>query len=267
MRKIISHQIIVLIQWGFICGLIYAQLSLFVVDALAQDPTAEPPSSNSPADRFIDFRVDDDDIESGECIEFSWIVRGDIDRVEFNQKDDNKDAVLVSSLDDREECPTAQAEFELTVRWLDGAKTTREIEVDVNTANNNDNSDGDSDGGGSSNSSSNTGSGGAGTSPTVGVFVQVTPILITNTLFNIRETPVPESSDTTAAGELLASVSGNVPVKPTGVLGTIVQLPETGEQPALPQQTALFPRVSQLAALLGGVIFSLLLLRLLQKSA
>jgi hypothetical protein len=73
------------------------------------EPTPMPTSTvppTTPNNRFIDFRVDDDEIESGECVRFSWIVKGDIGIVEFNEIDDNKDALLVSAEGNQEACPT-----------------------------------------------------------------------------------------------------------------------------------------------------------------
>jgi len=255
----LSQRIFIVVAVGFI-------LSLFALNAAAQGPTVTPTAGvpvaptpgTSPADRFIDFRVDDDDIDTGECVEFSWVVRGDIDRVEFDQKDDDKGPVLVASLDDREECPTEDTDYELVVRWLDATKMIRKIEVEVH---NNGNTD-------SSSSSSNNSGGGATDNggvinTTAGVFVQVTPILITNTLFNIRVTPVPGSAEAeaSAAAAAVPAAPGEATVKPSGILGTIQELPETGSQAVHPQPA--FVTIGGWFILVGGFIFSLGLLKLM----
>src|SRR5574341_733041 len=66
----------------------------------APTPTATTVPGGTPTGRLVDFRVDNSDVDSGECVQFSWVVRGDIDRVEFDKKDDNKDPLLVSDLAD-----------------------------------------------------------------------------------------------------------------------------------------------------------------------
>jgi hypothetical protein len=268
MKQILFRQTLILNRWTGLWLAIAIYLSVFTFEAAAQDPTATPEVTPtlgvpvaptpiySPEDRFIDFRVDDDDIDAGECVEFSWVVRGDIDRVEFDQRDDDKEAILVADLDDREECPIKDTDYELIVRWLDNTKTTSKIEVTVGESSS-------TDTGSDSSSSSGTNNSGSGTNTTVGVFVQVTPILITNTLFNIRVTPVPGSSEDTAGAAVpaVSSAPGTVPVEPTGVLGTINTLPETGRQ-SVPAEPEPWSFVGGWIILFGGFIFSLLLLKL-----
>jgi hypothetical protein len=224
------------------CGLICSQLGLFPRTAAAQDPTTEPTSlptptpaptwtptptpvnatnptatptttsgnpAATPAGRLVDFRVDDDEIDQGECVTFSWVVRGDIDRVEFDQRDDDKAAVLVSAMDTRQECPDEETDYDLIVSWLDGTRTTRGIEIEVNGASS-----------GSSGSSGN--SAGSGTTAPAGttVFVPVTPIPIAGT-------PVSTGGGTVQQA-VYQSTAGGVVVTPVGVLGSVQVLPETG---------------------------------------
>jgi hypothetical protein len=155
---------------------------------------------------LVDFRADDDEIDKGDCVMFSWVVRGDIDRVEFDKREDDRDPVLVSNMDSREECPDGDTDYDLIVRWLDGTQTTRSIEIEV---------DADSDG-----SDSNSGGGGAATPSGVGVFVNVTPILITDTLGSVEDGALQQAS--------YQDTSGGVGVTPGGVLGSVKVLPETG---------------------------------------
>ena len=257
----LSRRIFIFVAVGLI-------LSLLAFNAAAQEPTAEPtvtPTAGvpvaptpgtSPADRFIDFRVDDDDIDTGECVEFSWVVRGDVDRVEFDQRDDDKGPVLVAGLDDRQECPTEDTNYELIVRWLDSTKTTRKVEVEVDDSGSNNSDSSNNSGGGADN-------GGGVINTTAGVFVQVTPILITNTLFNIRVTPVPGSAEAqvSAAAPAIPAAPGEAAVKPSGILGTIQELPETGSRAMHPQPA--LPTVGGWFILAGGFIFSLGLFKLI----
>jgi hypothetical protein len=221
------------------CGLIYSQLGLFAPNVAAQEPTGEPTSlatptpaptwtptptpvntadptatptttsgnpAATPAGRMVDFRVDDDEIDQGDCATFSWVVRGDIDRVEFDQRDDEKAAVLVSAMDTREECPDEETDYDLIVSWLDGTRTTRGIEIDVNGA--------------SSGSSGSSAGGGTTTPAGTTVFVPVTPIPIAGTPVSV--------GDGTVQQAVYQSTSGGVVVTPVGVLASVQVLPETG---------------------------------------
>jgi hypothetical protein len=144
-------------------------------------PTVEPSPAQTPSDpdatpigRVVEFRVDDDDIDQGTCVQFSWVVKGDYAWVEFNILRDGKNPYLVSETDDRQECPTEDTEYELMVSWLDGTYTKSErikVKVDSN------NGDGDS-------------GNGSGTSATPASFVQVTPILLPSTPIPVVVTPV-----------------------------------------------------------------------------
>jgi hypothetical protein len=134
---------------------------------------------------------------------FSWVVRGDIDTVEFDQIGDGKEAVLVSDMDSRQECPEEETTYELVVTWLDSTETTRSIEIEVDV-------DGTGDG---------SGGGDSGGTPTPGgtaTFVFVTPI-------PIATTPVSAGNSTPVQG-----ASGAVVVTPVGALGSVKVLPETG---------------------------------------
>jgi hypothetical protein len=153
---------------------------------------------------MIDFRVDEDEIIKGECVMFSWVVRGDIDRVEFDQIGDGKVALLVSDMDSGQECPEEETTYELVVTWLDSTETTRSIEIEVDA-------DGTGDGSGD-----NGASGGTPTPGGTATFVLVTPI-------PIATTPVSAGYSTPVQG-----VSGVVVVTPVGALGSVKVLPETG---------------------------------------
>src|SRR5512135_2538495 len=50
--------------------------------ATATSPSGTPAT---PTGRSVDFRVDDTKISAGECVLFSWVVKGDIDKVEFDE--------------------------------------------------------------------------------------------------------------------------------------------------------------------------------------
>jgi hypothetical protein len=239
-KQTISYRTLNLIRWICICGVICSQLGLFIPNVAAQEPTSEPTSlptptpaptwtptptpvntpnpaatptatsanpAATPAGRLVDFRVDDDEIDKGDCVMFSWVVRGDIDRVEFDKRDDDKAPVLVSAMDTRQECPDEQTDYDLFVTWLvDGTQTTRSIEIEV-------------DGGGSGSGGSSAG-GGTTTPAGTAVFVPVTPIPITGT-------PV-STGGGTAQQAVYQETSGGVIVTPVGVLGSVQVLPETG---------------------------------------
>ncbi len=222
MKRLTSKRTSILIGLTCIWLLIYGQLSLFALQVSAQDPapTDEPPTPTATATpeitptagvpiaptqpvptpvRIVRFAVDDEDseIEEGECVLFSWSVRGDIAWVEFDQEDDNRDPILVAETAERSECPTKDTEYQLKVAWLDGTRTSQKIEVEVreNTSSNT--------GGGDSSSSSGGDvlvSGGAASVPATGPFVAVTPILFQD-----------------------------ISLAPSGVLETINTLPETGD--------------------------------------
>ncbi len=152
---------------------------------------------------MVDFRVDEDEITEGECVMFSWVVRGDIDRVEFDQIEDGKVPVLVSDMDSREECPEEDTEYELGVTWLDSTQTTRTIEIEVDAE-------------GTSSSGDNDASSQTPTPGGTAAFVLVTPIPVATTPVSVsHSTPVQVSS-------------GGAVVTPAGVLASVQVLPETG---------------------------------------
>jgi hypothetical protein len=148
--------------------------------------------------------VDDNEIEPGACVMLSWVVRGDIDRVEFDTFEDNKSPVLVSDMDSRQECPSKKTDYGLNVIWLDGTRTSRTIEVDLKTSSGGDDST----------------SAGTATPAGTAVFVAVTPI------------PVAISPGSVASGPSQSpaslSASGGMVVTPIGVLASVQVLPETG---------------------------------------
>lgn len=158
--------------------------------------------------RTVDFRVDTDDIEKGECVRFSWVVKGDVNSVEFDREDDGKDAIRVNESGERRECPDSDSTYQFTVEWLYGGdNTTKDFDIEVEDTGNG--------GGGGGGGGSSGGSGGV-TVPQPGSFIMVTPILITAQVFGVPVTPTPV---------------GGLPA-PTGVLGSVEVLPETGMEPA-----------------------------------
>lgn len=167
-------------------------------------PGQTPAPTSTPTGREVDLRPGDETIKidtAGDCVLFTWLVKGDIDRVEWDKEDDDTDPILVSASDERQECVNEDSDFTLIARWSNGQKSqeTREIRIE------------------SDSSGSGGGSGGAGGPvPTPGAFVVVTPLLITNSL--AFSPPAPESSASSAGDEF----------RPEGILGTIVELPETG---------------------------------------
>ena len=131
MKKNATHRLVYLAKWLCIGVFFFGQAVLLVEPAAAQDPTPtsteaspdptaestgstpaptatatpEPmptplPPTATPTDRMVDFRVDDDEIDQGSCVEFSWVVRGDIDRVEFEREDDVELNELASLMTD-----------------------------------------------------------------------------------------------------------------------------------------------------------------------
>jgi hypothetical protein len=154
--------------------------------------------------------VDEDEIIKGDCVMFSWVVRGDINTVEFDQIGDGKVALLVSDMDSRQECPEEQTTYELVVTWMDSTETTRSIEIEVDADGTGDGSGGDS--------------GGTPTPGGTATFVFVTPI-------PIATTPVSAGSSTPVQG-----TSGGVVVTPVGALGSVKVLPETGYRSPYPDE-------------------------------
>jgi hypothetical protein len=238
-KQTISCRTLNLIRWVCVCGVICGQLGLFARSVAAQEPTTEPTSlptptpaptwtptptpvntpnpaatptatsanpAATPAGRLVDFRTDDDKIDKGECATLSWVVRGDIDRLEFDIRDDDKAPVLVSAMDTRQECPDEDTRYDLIATWLDGTQTAPSIEVEVN--------------GDTSGSGSNSAGGGTTTPAGTAVFVPVTPIPITGT---------PVSAGGGAPQQAVyQGASGGAVVTPVGVLGSVQLLPETG---------------------------------------
>jgi hypothetical protein len=253
-KQTISYRTLNLIRWVCVWGVICSQLGLFIPNVAAQEPTTEPTSlptptpaptwtptptpvntsdptatptatsanpAATPAGRLVDFRVDDDKVNKGECAMLSWVVRGDIDRVEFDTRDDEKAPVLVSAMDSRQECPDEQTDYDLIVSWLDGTRTTRSIEIDINDS-----------------SDSNSAGGGTTTPAGTAVFVPVTPIPIAGTPVSV--------GGGTAQQAVYQSTSGGVVVTPVGVLGSVQVLPETGY--LSPPVTDIKPSEDNLAA-------------------
>jgi len=169
--------------------------------------------------RSIVFREDTNEITKGECVDFSWLVKGDIDYIEFEIFDDNKNPYLVSQPSgDRQECPVKDTRYQLIVRWLDGT-SDKDSKIDIKVE----------ESSGSSSGSSGSSSGEVvvveGTVAPVGPFYLVTPVLITNAPgialvpTSVAATPVPNLANFTAP-------------KPTGVLGSVSVLPQTGALPS-----------------------------------
>jgi hypothetical protein len=110
-----------------------------------------------------------DEITDGECVSFSWVVKGASDTdtfvVKFDNKKDDFDPVLVpSEVFDRAECPGEDTLYVLAVTWGDGGKSEKGIDIQVDPRR-----DGNGDGGT------------AGSTPTPGTppaFVPVTPISV-----------------------------------------------------------------------------------------
>lgn len=171
-------------------------------------PGQTPNPTVTPSGRDVDLRPSDDTIEvdaPGSCVLFTWLAKGDIDRVEWDKEDDDVEPILVSASGERTECVDEESTFKLIVRWLNGERTVEERDVNI------ENNAGDGGSGGSG------GSGGGGVVPTPGSFIVVTPMLITNSLaFTPFDPNSPDNSSTGGAS------------KPEGILSTIVELPETG---------------------------------------
>jgi hypothetical protein len=178
-------------------------------------PTAAPGTPATPAGRMVDFRVDDRKVSVGECATFSWLVRGDFDKVEFDQHDDGKNPVLVPEEQyDAEECPTKATDYSLIVSWLDGTQTKKTIGIKIE-----DSDDGD---GGDSGDAANQTAVPVGTSG----FLPVTPLPISGM-----------SGGGASQGATPQSIAyqqnamDGVVVTPVGALSSVVLLPETGYGP------------------------------------
>ena len=179
------------------------------------DPLATPTTASgtpaTPTGRVVDFRADDRKVSAGECVTFSWLVKGDINKVEYDQHDDNKSAVLVPEEKyDAEECPSETTEYSLIVSWLDGTKTTKTIKIKVVA----ESADGDSD-----TADPTATPGGAGD------FMPVTPLPISGASGGSG------GQGATPQSVAYQSTSGGVVVTPVGALGSVVLLPETGYGP------------------------------------
>jgi hypothetical protein len=191
--------------------------------ATATSPSGTPAT---PTGRAVDFRVDDRNISAGECVTFSWLVRGDIDKVEFDQHDDNKNAVLVPEEKyDAEECPGSTTEYNLIVSWLDGTRTTQTIKVKVEDA--------DDDGGDGEADQTVTPVGTAG-------FLPVTPLPISG----MSGESGGGGQGATPQSVAYQSAPDGVVVTPVGALGSVTLLPETGYGP---------PPAAGASRILGGV--------------
>jgi hypothetical protein len=236
MKAIINHRTRIWIRWVGVGVMLLSQVGLFTLRVAAQEPTVEPtalptptpaptwtptlppvdtptPTSPAPASptptttgRVVDFRVDDDEIEEGACVMFSWVVRGDLDRVEFDTLGDGKVAVLVSDMDSRQECPQEETKYELITTWLDSTQTTRTIEIEFKSQS------GDSSGGDAT-----------ATPIATGAWVAVTPIPMGTTPVSVES-----SSSQTTPGP---NSSGGMMAAPTGPLNSVSMLPETGYGP------------------------------------
>ncbi len=219
-------------------------------------PGQTPTPTGTPTGRDVDLRPSSDDIEieeAGDCVLFTWLVKGDIDRVEWDEEDDDLDPILVDASDERTECVDEETAFVLIVRWLNGQSSKEKREIKIV---------GPKDSGDSS--------GGGGPVPTPGAFVVVTPLLITNSIAFSPITPTPVFGGSSTGDQQ----------KPEGILGTIVELPETGSlnaarDPRLPHAsldtTATPAGPSTVTGILGGLMAGLggliVLVKLLRQSA
>lgn len=273
MKRTRSLRTLLLIGRACLLAVLVGRLSLFAADVAAQDPvptptpaptwTPQPGATDTPSpgepgvpsvptpiptatseltNRVVDFRADDTEINTGDCVQFSWVVQGDVDRVEFDQDDDNKDPILVAALDSRQECPADDARYRLITRWLNGGKDERDIKIKVHTGGNGDDGGGD-DG---------TGSGSAAPGQ-VGAFIPVTPILIT--------TVTPQTQNSLFLDQQTGA--------PSGVLNNVRRLPETGQNVVVSPaagMASLPPRIGGLIGATSGAVVGLLVLaRLLRR--
>jgi len=221
------------LKWLLVWLAIYALWSWPTFDVAAQDPTPipTPTSANTPtaaspsptpsptADgssptatateatsttRLLAFRVSDDEINSGECVQFSWVVKGDVGYVEFAANAYHP--ILVSEEGSHQVCPDGTNVYQLLVTWLDQTQAFSEIlQVEVEEAE----EAGDGSGSGSGGSGQNA-------TPAAGIFVAVTPVPILTPPLATQPTPIPGSSGAVV-----------VPT-PAGILGSVAVLPETG---------------------------------------
>ncbi len=200
--------------------------------------TATSPSGTpaTPTGRSVDFRVDDTKISAGECVLFSWIVKGDIDKVEFDERGDDKSAVLVPEEQyDTEECPSSTTEYSLIVSWQDGAQTTRGLKVKIVSESN----DGDN------NESDPT----ATPDGTAASYMAVTPVPISGlpgvssgsgqgaTPQAVGATPQVVGVTPQAVAYQSVTTEGVI-ITPVGALGSVTLLPETGYGPPPPPSPA-----------------------------
>ncbi len=240
MRSHISYQILTAVCLVCLWAMVCAGLNGFTPAAIAQDlptptttptvtgtpdPDATAPSPSgtpaTPTGRAIDFRVDDREVSPGECVTFGWLVKGDIDKIEFDQHDDSKNPILVPEEQyDTEKCPTETTEYILIVSWLDGTQTKQTIKIEVEASNDHQDHQDHEDNGSDD-----------GTNQSV---------TVTGTAANfIAVTPLPISGMSGGGGGQAATpqsvayqgTTGAVVVTPVGVLGSVELLPETGYGP------------------------------------
>ena len=200
--------------------------------ATATSPSGTPAT---PTGRSIDFRVDDRKINPGECVTFSWLVKGDLDKVEFDAHDDSKNPVLVPEEKyDAEECPASTTEYRLIVSWLDGTQTTQSIKIKVAASGGDDGDGGDN--GDSGEASLTVTPGGTGD------FMPVTPVPISGGSGGQAATPQAVAYQSTTDGAV---------VTPVGALGSVIMLPETGYGPPPAADEVQVPNRLNLARLRG----------------
>jgi hypothetical protein len=193
----------------------------------------ETPTGTAAVSRLITFRVDENEIDQGECVLFSWVAKGeDIGFVEFAEN--AKNPILVEEQGTHTVCPEGTNVYQLLVTWIDSTRTGSDIlQVKVNEQ---------SDSSGSGDSSA----GGAEVVSPPGTFVAVTPVPILAPSAPSQATPVPGTSNSIVA-------------RPTGILGSVVVLPETGHSAASNDGGSMsgFILAGLLIMLLAGVVFSL----------
>jgi hypothetical protein len=142
-----------------------------------------------------------------------------------------KNPILVEEQGTHTVCPEGTNVYQLLVTWIDSTRTGSDIlQVKVNEQSD----------------SSDSSAGDVEVVPPPGTFVAVTPVPILAPSAPSQATPVPGTSN-------------NIVARPTGILGSVVVLPETGHSAASNDGGSMsgFILAGLLIMLLAGVVFSL----------
>jgi len=95
-------------------------------------PTPGPPTPIPPRSYSVSFRAQNETIVEGDCTNLEWETQG-VSMIRLDGRE-------VSASGDREVCPTADREYELTVQLPDNRIESSRVRITVQASNNNSNS-------------------------------------------------------------------------------------------------------------------------------